>query len=371
MQAITTDTGPAGLARFLVEATRSRQCIVCGASPDGGFRRCAERFRNVARLLVIVPVFRDGDGELGCAAVAFAGRVHSLAGAAVPPARPAKRLRLARGCPGGRGAAASRGGHASAGEGAGARGVAQERALTGRAPAAGRSADADAGAGDGARRRLPRRGVPHGRRCPGGSRCLPTAGSIDRSGSGRPNWPRVICGWPMTVPRSSRESPMRGADQRPAPHRVTWRCDVGNRVGVVGGCRTGRALRFCNRSSIDPSPPGRGTCAEVGRVPICSDAPDTRGIRWAAFARRPLWLTVFSPRRRPHAGEPPSDALIVTNRATRVNESVVATREPARQWTSYPCTGSQASDPRRWALPTVQGVIHAETCAKRTVSQIG
>ena len=93
--------------------------------------------------------------------------------------------------------------------------------------------------------------------------------------------------------------------------------------------------------------------------------PHARGFRWAIFAKMTTWFTVFTRRRDPHAGDTPSDASIVPPGAPRVNESVVVTREPARRWTLKPRTGSEASRPRRWALPAVQGV----TCAKRTVSR--
>ena len=75
MQCSTTQPGPGDLARCLA-AARSRPCIVCGTSPDGVLQRCAERFQDVERVLVIahgarnelafVPVFWDGERALGC-----------------------------------------------------------------------------------------------------------------------------------------------------------------------------------------------------------------------------------------------------------------------------------------------------------------
>ena len=75
MQCTPTQPGPGDLARCL-DAARSRPCVVCGASPDGVLRRCAERFQDTARVLVVargarnelafVPVFWDGENALGC-----------------------------------------------------------------------------------------------------------------------------------------------------------------------------------------------------------------------------------------------------------------------------------------------------------------
>ena len=154
---------------------------------------------------------------------------------------------------------------------------------------------------------------------------------------------------------------MRGTDGVPGL-RVNLGRKIGDRVGELECCRTGRVLRKGNRFSKKPSPPGLGTGAETGISPSIRQSPRARGFRWAAFAKATSWLAVFSTRRHPDAGEPPSDALIVPVRAARVNESVVATRE-TRQWTRKPYKGLEASMPRRWALPTVQGVA----CAKRIV----
>ena len=111
-------------------------------------------------------------------------------------------------------------------------------------------------------------------------------------------------------------------------------------------------------------PRARGL-AQIWVFPKLSRDPHARGFRWATFRKVSAWFTVFTRRRDPHAGDTPSDALILPYRAPRVNESGIETREPARRWKLKPCTGSEASETRRWALPTVQGV----TCAKRTVSR--
>ena len=153
---------------------------------------------------------------------------------------------------------------------------------------------------------------------------------------------------------------MRGTDAMPRVHRIRCVRKVGDRIGGVGG---GRVLRIGNRFSREPSPPGLGTGAETGESPSALYCPRARGFRRAAYTKATSWLAVFTRRRHPDAGEPPSDASIVSLRASRVNESVVATRE-TRQWTRKPYSGLEASMPRRRALPTVQGVA----CAKRIVS---
>lgn len=68
-------SGPAGLAAVL-DVVLDRPCFLCSGSPDGMYIPCAEHYRSVKPILVvvrgaagelaIVPVLWDGVGEVGC-----------------------------------------------------------------------------------------------------------------------------------------------------------------------------------------------------------------------------------------------------------------------------------------------------------------
>ena len=68
-------SGPAGLAAVL-DVVADRPCFLCSGSPDGMYIPCAEHYRSVKPILVvvrgaigelaIVPVLWDGVGEVGC-----------------------------------------------------------------------------------------------------------------------------------------------------------------------------------------------------------------------------------------------------------------------------------------------------------------
>ena len=93
MQSITKERSLDGHAESL-DAARSRPCLLCGSSANGVFMHCAERYRDVERLLVIarggrhevalVPVFWNGADELErawrCAANIVDGGLHPLFG---------------------------------------------------------------------------------------------------------------------------------------------------------------------------------------------------------------------------------------------------------------------------------------------------